>query len=174
MFGGKKFNRNSELLRDNGDDKSNVGNSIVSVNDTLFQQINDAENYAKQILKTGQSQYVDGIKQNILDAVRSWLQEDGDNIFTLYGKMGCGKSFFSARLYQDISAESELRNNKYSAADIKNAFVHFSVFILKDTQFGDFGGKQFRLRLAVALHNTEKNVIALADAAFDFTVNGNG
>ena len=108
MFGGKKFNRNSELLRDNGDDKSNVGNSIVSVNDTLFQQINDAENYAKQILKTGQSQYVDGIKQNILDAVRSWLQEDGDNIFTLYGKMGCGKSFFSARLYQDISAESEL------------------------------------------------------------------
>ena len=108
MFGGKKFNRNSEFLRDNDDDKSNISNSIVSVNDALFQQINDAENHAKQILKTGQSQYVEGIKQNVLAAVRAWLQEESGNVFTLYGKMGCGKSFFSARLYQDISAERNL------------------------------------------------------------------
>ena len=108
MFGGRKFNRNSEFLRDQGSDKSNVGGSIASVNDGLFQQINEAENHAKQILKTGQSQYVDGIKQNILDMIRAWLQEEGSNVFALYGKMGCGKSFFSARLYQDISAETEL------------------------------------------------------------------
>ena len=108
MFGGRKFNRNSEFLRDQGDDKSNVVGSIASVNDGLFQQINDAENHAKQILRNGQSQYVDGIKQNVLDMIRLWLQEEGSNIFTLYGKMGCGKSFFSARLYQDIDAEKEL------------------------------------------------------------------
>lgn len=108
MFGGRRFNPNSELLRDKGDDKSNIGGSIASVNDGLFQQINEAENHAKQILKTGQSQYVDGIKQNILDMIRQWLQEEGSNVFTLYGKMGCGKSFFSARLYQDIGAQEEL------------------------------------------------------------------
>lgn len=108
MFGGRRFNPNSELLRDKGDDKSNIGGSIASVNDGLFQQINEAENHAKQILKTGQSQYVDGIKQNILDMVRAWLQEEGSNVFTLYGKMGCGKSFFSARLYQDIGTQEEL------------------------------------------------------------------
>ncbi|MBE6942858.1 MAG: NACHT domain-containing protein [Ruminococcaceae bacterium] len=108
MFGGRKFNRNSEILRDQGDDKSNLGGTVASVNDGLFQQVNEAENHAKQILKTGQSQYVDGIKQNVLDMIRLWLQEEGSSIFTLYGKMGCGKSFFSARLYQDISAEKEL------------------------------------------------------------------
>ena len=107
MFGGRKFNKNSEILRDADAGKSNAGGSITSVNDTLFQKVNDAENHAKQIMKTGQSQYVDGIKQNVLDMIRLWLQEDGSNIFTLYGKMGCGKSFFSARLYEDISAEKD-------------------------------------------------------------------
>jgi len=108
MFGGRKFSRNSEILRDRSDDRSNVEGAIATVNDGLFQQINEAENHAKQILKTGQTQYVSGIKQNILDMIRLWLQEEGSNVFTLYGKMGCGKSFFSARLYQEFSAEDSL------------------------------------------------------------------
>jgi hypothetical protein len=86
----------------------------------------------------------------------------------------CGIGERGAVTLFDVGTQSKLRNNKNSAADIENAFIHFSVFIFKDTQFGNLGSKQFRLRLTVAIHNTEQNVISLADAAFYLTVNGNG
>ena len=107
MFGGLKFNRNSELLRNADVNKSNSASTVSTVNDSLFQMVLEAENHAKQIMKTGQTQYVDGIKQNVIDMVRQWLREPSGNVFTLYGKMGCGKSFFSAKLYEQLSAEKE-------------------------------------------------------------------
>ncbi|MBR3974862.1 MAG: NACHT domain-containing protein [Clostridia bacterium] len=105
MFNGRRYNQNIEKLWELNEEKSNNAIDSKSVNDSHFQKINDAENHTKLILKTGQTQYVDGIKQNIIDIIRSWLQEENSKIFTLYGKMGSGKSFFSARLYQEISAD---------------------------------------------------------------------
>lgn len=112
MFGGQKFSKSSEILRGGSVDKVNSNGSYNSisnttVNDSLFQKIIDAENHAKMILKDGQSKYVDGIKQNVIDLVQQWLQTDSGNIFVLYGKMGCGKSFFSARLYDNLSKMEE-------------------------------------------------------------------
>ncbi len=107
MFGGQKFSKISELLKSTHDIKANNNGSssfreIASVNDSLFLKIEDAEHYTKQIIKDGQSRYVEGIKQNVIEIVHRWLEGDDSNIFTLYGRMGCGKSFFSARLYQDV------------------------------------------------------------------------
>ena len=107
MFGGGKYNKNSAFLKDEDAGKSNDGGSVASVNSGLFQTIHDVENHAKQIIKVGQTHYVDGIKSNILELVNLWLQEEGNNVFALYGKMGCGKSFFSARLYQYIGQQTE-------------------------------------------------------------------
>ena len=107
MFGGWKFNKNSELFRESEGNTSNEDKAVSSVNDGLFQKIHDAQQHAKQIMQTGQAQYIDGIKQNVLDRIHLWLEAEGSHVFTLYGKMGCGKSFFSARLYSSMEQEKE-------------------------------------------------------------------
>ena len=82
--------------------------TTLSVNDELFQQVRSAENHSGQIIGKGQSDYVDGIKDNVFERVYSWLNNESDNIFTLYGNMGSGKSFFSARLFQKAEEENTL------------------------------------------------------------------
>jgi|GEM_PF-1981353 len=112
MFGGLKFSKNSEILKSALDNKTDSNTASPfggssSVNDSLFSKIDEAENHAKLIIKDGQSRYVAGIKQNVMEIVHQWLAHGDSRIFTLYGKMGCGKSFFSARLYQDVVAKEE-------------------------------------------------------------------
>ena len=108
MFGGRKFNKNSELLRSSAAPISNSDSGVTSVNDSMFQKVAEAENHSRLILKNGQTNYIRGIKDNVLDLVKDWLQLDHGNVFSLYGKMGCGKSFFSARIWEIFSKEKDL------------------------------------------------------------------
>lgn len=123
MFGGLRFSKSTSALFGAGADKSaesgsNVNGRSSSVNDSLFQKINEAENHAKLIIKDGQSRYVSGIKQNVLRLVHEWLEKENSNIFTLYGKMGCGKSFFAARLYQETATKDNLHTVAFSSQQI--------------------------------------------------------
>ncbi|MBR2867816.1 MAG: hypothetical protein IKB88_01960 [Clostridia bacterium] len=92
----------------NEEQQVNNFETTLSVNDELFQQVRSAENHSGQIIGRGQSDYVDGIKDNVFERVYSWLNNESDNIFTLYGNMGSGKSFFSARLFQKAKEENTL------------------------------------------------------------------
>ena len=111
MIGGSRYNKGSERLREVNAGNIQNDESNSSVNDDLFAAVAEAEKHAKQILKTGQDQYVAGIKQNVVEMVRRWLEPEGSNCFTLYGKMGCGKSFFAGYLHGQLSAEKELWDN---------------------------------------------------------------
>ena len=92
MFGGQRNSKSSDILRSANVDRFNsnasYGAAGGSVNDSLFQKIEDAEKHAKMIITDGQSKYVDGIKQNVIELVYGWLSGGiGNNIFTLFGKM---------------------------------------------------------------------------------------
>ncbi len=108
MIGGSRYNRGSVRLQEENANNIQNDESDSSINEDLFSSIAEAENHAKQILKTGRDQYVAGIKQNVVEMVRRWLEPEDDNCFTLYGKMGCGKSFFAGHLYGQLGEEKEL------------------------------------------------------------------
>jgi hypothetical protein len=48
-----------------------------------------------------------------------------------------------------VGIERKLTHHEHRTADIGKGAVHFSVFILKDSQFGTLSGKQYRLVFGV-------------------------
>ncbi len=104
----ESFSRNNIATRILKNAQLEHGEAVLSVNDVLFQQIYAAEKHAHQIIEKGQLGYIDGIKANVFDKVDLWLKNENDNVFTLYGNMGSGKSFFSAKLFQKTQEENTL------------------------------------------------------------------
>ena len=104
------FTLKNEEQQVNNNEEHQVNNfeTTLSVNDELFQQVRSAENHSGQIIGKGQSDYVDGIKDNVFERVYSWINNESDNFFTLFGNMGSGKSFFSAKLFQKAEEEKAL------------------------------------------------------------------
>jgi len=105
-LGSERYSKAAAIL----EGASVQSNAVVgrnSVNSELFSKIELAESHARRIMQTGSSQYIPGIKENVLELIRMWLQIPDEPVFTLYGKMGCGKSFFSAHLYEQMRQDTD-------------------------------------------------------------------
>ena len=69
----------------------------------------------------------------------------------------------------DISFE--IRNSQNAAANIKEGFIHFVVFVVKNAEVCDFASKVFTLFFAILFKYSEKYNYATIYCANDFFVN---
>ncbi len=70
---------------------------------------NDVRNTVQKITENvdsiyneGKTNYINGIKKSLFEGVNGWIANDTHRFFTLFGHMGTGKSFFAAKLYDQI------------------------------------------------------------------------
>ena len=69
-------------------------------NETLFEGFNSVENQVDAIVHNAAEKYIDGIKENVFEITRQWLDKNRERFFFLFGNMGTGKSFFCAKLFK--------------------------------------------------------------------------
>jgi hypothetical protein len=99
------------LLEGNATDEGDTENSFVFVGQRggslrisgdMLDMILAINKSVDDIYKDGSQNYINGIKSSLVDSVNDWISCDGESVFTLFGTMGTGKSFFAAKLCELI------------------------------------------------------------------------
>ena len=100
--------------------------NFIAVREIDLGVTNDVRNTVDKIKKSvddiyneGKTNYINGIKKSLFTGVDSWISEEDAHFFTLFGHMGTGKSFFAAKLYDNI--RSKFQNVIYYSAQQSHA-----------------------------------------------------
>ena len=72
-----------------------------------------------------------------------------------------------------VGVQRELGHDQQLSAHIRQAAVHFFMFVLKDTQARQLVGQLYRLGFGVLMGHTQQHQKALADLPDDLAVHGN-
>ena len=86
-----------------------VGSRTVglSVPGEILQTARKTSECVDKILASVKEKYINGIKDPLFSSVDGWIS-DGGSFFTLFGRMGTGKSFFAAKLYETLEGSGNV------------------------------------------------------------------